>query len=264
MNRIWGSEDSLTGHESPNRRIIMGLYIFKGREILVNSSGEASALITDNVFILDRYTDRLTGAEGIEVSDKWQTPQGCIFIQLREYFASHPEDDCAAAARMKGLLNWRKDTAFCSACGAALKEHPSENARICPDCRKVHYPRIEPCVIAVIKKDEQILLLRHRQRNQDIYACLAGFVEVGETLEQALKREVREETGLEIKNIQYAGSQSWPFPDQLMIAFYADYESGELKLQEDEISDAGWFRRDCLPNCPRPGSISWRLIHFDF
>lgn len=237
--------------------------VFKGREILVNASGDAVEAGTDKEQALDRYTDRISGKEGMEVNEQWPIPQGCRFIQLREYFSSHSEEDITAAARMKGLLNWRRVTVYCPACGTALKDHPTENARICPACGKVHYPRIEPCVIAVIKRGDEILLLRHKQRNQDIYACLAGFVEAGETLEHALKREVREETGLEIKNIQYAGSQSWPFPDQLMIGFYADYESGEIKIQEDEISDARWFRRDNLPNCPRPGSISWKLIHFD-
>ena len=242
----------------------MGHFIFKGREILINDSEEAYSTVPDKEFTTNRYTDVISGIEGIEVKEGWNPPQGCRFVQLREYFASHSEDESIAAARMKGFLNWRKSTVFCPSCGAALKDHPAENARICPGCGKVHYPRIEPCVIAVIKRDEEILLLRHKQRNQDIYACLAGFVEVGETLEQALRREVKEETGLEIKNIQYAGSQSWPFPDQLMIGYYADYESGEIKIQEDEISEARWFSRDNLPECPRPGSISWRLIHFDF
>lgn len=242
----------------------MGTFIFKGREILVDASGKAVSTVPGEEFTENKYTDLISGNIGIEVNDGWPVSQGCRFIQMREYFASRPESDGAVAARMKGLLNWRKNTAFCPSCGAALKDHPSENARICPQCNKVHYPRIEPCVIVVIKKGEEILLLRHKQRNQDIYACLAGFVETGENLEQALIREVREETGLEITNIRYAGSQSWPFPDQLMVGFYADYKSGDIKIQEDEISDAKWFRRDNLPNCPGRGSISWRLIHFDF
>ncbi len=167
-----------------------------------------------------------------------------------------------AAARMRGYLNWRSSVRFCPSCGAMLEDHPVENARVCPECGKVQYPRIEPCVIAVICRGKEILLLRHAQRNQDIWCCLAGFVEAGESLEQALRREVKEETGLEIGNIRYAGSQSWPFPDQLMVGFYADYAGGDIVLQESEILEAGWFRTDNLPPHPSPGSISWNLIHF--
>ncbi|MBQ0126580.1 MAG: NAD(+) diphosphatase [Bacteroidales bacterium] len=163
---------------------------------------------------------------------------------------------------MRGYLNWRSSVRFCPSCGAMLEDHPVENARVCPECGKVQYPRIEPCVIAVICRGKEILLLRHAQRNQDIWCCLAGFVEAGESLEQALRREVKEETGLEIGNIRYAGSQSWPFPDQLMVGFYADYAGGDIVLQESEILEAGWFRTDNLPPHPSPGSISWNLIHF--
>lgn len=167
------------------------------------------------------------------------------------------------AARLKGLVNWRMALKFCPSCGSRLELKSDENAQVCPSCGKVHYPRIEPCVIAVIEKGDEILLLRHRQRNSDIWCCLAGFVESGESLEHALIREVKEETGLSIKNIRYAGSQSWPFPDQLMCGFYAEYAGGELKLQEDEIMEARWFRRDALPAHPSPGSISWNLIHYE-
>lgn len=241
----------------------MKTFVFRGKEILINASGESADIIPEEIYIEDSYIDRISGDEGIVVSDNWN-PEGYTFEQLREYFACNPENIVTTATRLRAFLNWRKSTRFCPSCGTELENHPSENALICPKCHKIHYPRIEPCIIAVIKRNEEILLLRHKQRNQDIYACLAGFVEAGESLEHALRREVREETGLEIKNIKYAGSQSWPFPDQLMIGFYADYESGEIKIQEDEILEAKWFSRYDLPNCPRPGSISWRLIHFDF
>ena len=115
--------------------------------------------------------------------------------------------------------------------------------------------------ISLITRGDELLLLRSVRDTAGIYACLAGFVEIGETLEQALRREVREETGLEIRNIRYAGSQGWPFPDQLMVGFYAEYESGEIRIQESEIADARWFRRDALPPLPKPGSIAWRLIN---
>ena len=143
---------------------------------------------------------------------------------------------------------------------ALLSFHESENAQVCPACGRLHYPHIEPCIITLISRGEELLLLRNARDTQGIYACLAGFVEAGETLEQALRREVREETGLEVQNIRYVGSQSWPFPDQLMVAYYAEYKSGEIRIQESEIADARWFRRDALPPLPKPGSIARRLI----
>ena len=133
-------------------------------------------------------------------------------------------------------------------------------ARVCPDCGNIIYPRIDPCIIVLVYKEGKILLARHVQRNQDIYACIAGFVEAGEPIEHAVEREIMEETGLKVKNIRYFGSQSWPFPAQLMFGFIADYESGEISLQAEEISDAQWFDPDHCPASPQPGSIAYRLI----
>ena len=134
----------------------------------------------------------------------------------------------------------------------------------CPSCHKILFPRIEPCVIVLISKGDKILLARHAYRNQDIYACIAGFIEAGESAEEAVRREVREEVGIEIKNIKYRGSQSWPFPDQMMLGFTAEYESGDLVLQKEEIADAQWFDRSNCPASPKPGSIGYRLIHGEY
>ena len=105
------------------------------------------------------------------------------------------------------------------------------------------------------------MLARHVQRNQDIYTCIAGFIEAGESAEEAVSREVKEEVGINVKNIKYKGSQGWPFPDQLMLAFTAEYESGTIKLQEDELSEAKWFSKENLPATPLPGSVAYKLIN---
>ena len=131
----------------------------------------------------------------------------------------------------------------------------------CPECANQIFPRINPCVIMLVKKGNKILLARHAQRNQDIYTCLAGFVEAGETIEQAVHREIMEETGIKVKNVKYFGSQSWPFPAQLMFGFTAEYDSGEIKLQPDEIADAAWFDRGNHPATPPEGSIAYKLIN---
>jgi len=233
--------------------------VFRGKDILTDSEGKACAVQCDRPD--DCFLDSQTGISAAEAGASYEVPDGYRFITLREYFSYASEEDVAVAGRMRGYLNWRASYRFCPFCATPLSPHPIENSLVCPSCGRIHYPRISPCIIAVIDRGEEILLLRHRQRNQDIYACLAGFVEAGESLEHALRREVREETGLEICNIRYAGSQSWPFPDQLMVGFYADYLSGDIRIQEDEITEARWFRRDDIPASPRPGSISYKLIH---
>lgn len=278
------------------------IFLMRGRDILVASDGQPVRVLPDAAYIRDAIYDTITGTAGVELSREFVPVDGSVFIPLRQFFFASMAPDgypiarpidlgerprlsdirpdssgvkahlsdtrpatsapALAAARMRGYLNWRSSVRFCPSCGAMLEDHPVENARVCPECGKVQYPRIEPCVIAVICRGKEILLLRHAQRNQDIWCCLAGFVEAGESLEQALRREVKEETGLEIGNIRYAGSQSWPFPDQLMVGFYADYAGGDIVLQESEILEAGWFRTDNLPPHPSPGSISWNLIHF--
>lgn len=189
-------------------------------------------------------------------------PAGYAWQPIRTGFATQPEETVLLLARAKALLAWRQRTRFCGCCGTALQDHASFTARVCPQCGNLIFPRIEPCIIVVVtREDGKILLARHVQRNQDIYACIAGFMEAGETAEQAVAREIREETGLEVKNIRYFGSQSWPFPAQLMLGFTAEYASGTLRLQEDEIAEAQWFDPDNCPASPRPGSIAYRLIH---
>lgn len=237
------------------------VFVFRGRELLVDDSG--APCVPENLSASSlrlAFKDGADDAAGIVVDRDYECPDEMRFINLRELFALGDEEEIGLASRMKGLAEWLLATKCCCGCGAALVPHPTERALVCPSCGRVHYPRISPCVICVVRREGRMLLLRHRQRNQDIFACLAGFVETGESLEAALRREVREETGLEIRNIRYAGSQSWPFPDQLMVGFYADYESGELKLQEEEIIEAGWFSPDAVPASPRPGSISYKLI----
>lgn len=184
-------------------------------------------------------------------------------MYLREFFSTACEDEVFKVSRAKALIGYVNSNVYCSVCASKLEDSKKETVRICPKCNKTFYPKIEPCIIMRIVKDGKILLANHSKRNQDIYACIAGFVEAGETLEQACIREVYEETQIKIKNIKYLGSQSWPFPSQLMLAFSAEYESGEIKVQEDEIKKADWFDVNNLPNTPMRGSISYQLIHFE-
>jgi len=237
------------------------VYYFRGREILVDEAGNAASPAFPPEAVVRGCHDTICGCSGAILDPSAALPPGCHFMPVPAFFFAHGDEENARMSRMKGFAGWLDATRFCPYCGQPLRLHATENALECPACGRLHYPRIEPCIITLISRGEEILLLRSVRDTAGIYACLAGFVEIGETLEQALRREVREETSLEVKDIRYAGSQGWPFPDQLMVGFYAEYESGEIRIQESEIADAQWFRRDALPPLPKPGSIAWRLIN---
>lgn len=197
----------------------------------------------------------------IELSTTDCLPEGYVVKTIRQSFAELVGEGSFRLARSRALLTWHMNTKFCSCCGGRLLLKDKETAKYCPTCGTSFFPRIEPCIIVLVHKDDQILLARHAQRNQDVYSCLAGFIEVGEDAEHAVAREIFEETGIKVKNITYRGSQSWPFPDQLMLAYTAEYESGEIRVQEEEIANAAWFPRNNCPATPKPGSIAYRLIH---
>ncbi len=158
------------------------------------------------------------------------------------------------------VWQWWQDHRFCGRCGEPTGPHPRERARWCGRCNMPWYPRIAPCIITVIRRDDRFLLAKSSRVTRNFYSLIAGFVEPGESLEQTVAREVKEETGLEVDNIRYQGSQPWPFPHQLMVGFFADYRSGDLRLQEDELADAGWFTVDNHPPVPPQTTIAGRLI----
>ena len=196
-------------------------------------------------------------------------PAGCEDIHLRDFFWKMRDSDehkkiASLGARAKGLLNFRKDKRFCSLCGSPLEDDPKFTARTCTKCGHQFFPQIEPAIIVLISRGNEILLAQHITRTYQFYSCIAGFVEIGETIEHAVVREIKEETGLSVKNVRYVASQSWPFPDQLMLAFRAEYAGGEITIQKDEIREAKFFPRDNLPITPPPGSVAWNLIHDTF
>ena len=189
---------------------------------------------------------------------------GARFVTLREFCYQNPEQ-AKMALRAKGILFWRDTYRHCPKCGAAFENDKKETALNCPKCSFKLYPRIEPCVIVLISRGDEILLVRNKRAARDFFSCVAGFMELGESAVEAVRREVKEEVGLEIKNIKAVGSQSWPFPDQLMLAYTADWQSGDLVLQEEEIAEARWFKRDDLPPLEIiRGSVAWNLIHGKF
>ncbi|ADP11039.1 NADH pyrophosphatase [Erwinia sp. Ejp617] len=160
-------------------------------------------------------------------------------IQLAEFFRSHQ---------------------WCGYCGHKMHSSKTEWACLCHHCRQRYYPQIAPCIIVAIRRGPEILLAQHTRHRNGIYTVLAGFVEVGETLEQAVAREVMEESSIQVKNLRYVTSQPWPFPQSLMVAFMADYADGVINIDQKELLDAGWYRYDALPLLPPYGTVARRLI----
>lgn len=198
---------------------------------------------------------------GIEVSQPGTLPMDMSFEQLRRsYELVNDEDLFLIASRARQILAWDKNTRFCGQCGHATIPSTTERAKLCPNCNTSVFPQISPVVLALIWRDNEILLARSAHFLPGIYSILAGFVEPGETLEQTVAREVYEEVGIQIKNLQYFGSQPWPFPSNLMIGFTAEYAAGEIRIDPVEIEEAQWFSVDNLPPLPKPISLSRRMI----
>ncbi len=164
------------------------------------------------------------------------------------------------AGRALQILQWDKNHRFCGRCASPLKFSLTDRAKVCEQCHLSHYPRISPCMIVLIKRGREILLARSPHFLPDVYSVLAGFMEPGESAEEAVHREVNEEVGIKIKNLQYRFSQPWPFSDSLMLGFTAEHLAGEIAIDGVEIEDAGWFTLENLPALPSPISIARQLI----
>lgn len=262
--------EALAGDDSLHTPALLPRLWFRGRgEILLDSNDGSPATAPE-----DWARDAIPRAEDIFAmrpqslpvgrlpeSDPIPPPPDCIWGTYRQLLGSGSSWG-PTAGRALGLLNWRRQTRFCGRCGAPMAEHPVEIARQCTACGNVVWPDVSPAVIVRVERpDGRILLARHAYRNRDVYACIAGHVDTGETAEECVRREVREETALEISDIRYRGSQHWPFPNQLMLAFTARYASGTIRVQESELLEAAWFDPDRLPPTPSPGSVAYKLIH---
>ncbi|MBR1665379.1 MAG: NAD(+) diphosphatase [Bacteroidaceae bacterium] len=189
--------------------------------------------------------------------------KGLEMMPLRASFDVLDEESYALAGKAAELIYWDQNTKYCGCCGAPMKLH-TEISKRCTNCGKEVWPQLATAIIVRVTRTHQqkdeILLVHANNFRRPYYGLVAGFVETSESLEEAVRREVREETGLEIKDICYFGSQPWPYPCGLMVGFTATYVSGDIHLQRSELSSGGWFTRDNLPAIPGKSSIARRLI----
>jgi NAD+ diphosphatase len=187
-------------------------------------------------------------------------PEGLRAGGLRSWFGVLDDATMAIAMRAVQIVEWDRTHSFCGACGTHTEQLAGERAKRCPACGHTAYPRIAPAMMVQVTRGRELLLGRGLNFPPGRYSALAGFLEAGETIEDAIHREVLEEVGVEVKDLRYFGSQSWPFPNSLMIAFQAEYAGGELRPDPAELADAQWFAPEALPQLPTRLSIARALI----
>ncbi len=188
------------------------------------------------------------------------SPPGTAITGLRGLFDRISDMEYVVAGRAAQIVAWERDHQFCGRCGKETQPVPGERARLCPGCLLTAYPRLSPAIIVLIERDDRILLARSPGFAPGRYGIIAGFVEPGETLEEAVRREAREEVGIELAAVEYFGSQPWPFPHGIMIGFRAVHAHGDLRMEDGELEDAGWYSLDDLPDIPGKLSIARQLI----
>ncbi|GAB2191619.1 hypothetical protein MAH1_32270 [Sessilibacter sp. MAH1] len=196
--------------------------------------------------------------------DHYNTSENALnWLTLRSLIVEEFSEQFYLLSRAIQLYHWLEDHRYCGVCAGKTRSHTTEPALMCSRCKRFWYPRIQPCVIVLIhKNNDEVLLAKHGKYISDMYSCIAGFVESGETLEQAARREIKEEVGVDVDELQYFSSQPWPFPNQLMIGFFARYNGGEIIIDGDEIIDAKWFSLKQLPVTPPKTSIAGQMIEF--
>jgi NAD+ diphosphatase len=244
--------------DGPTRsRLIISV---RGAEVAFGEAdGQLEATVGEGIFVGTLGGSPCWAVDADGVGPSFEAAEA--FADLRRLFGQVDEPTWLAAARALQLVEWTRTHRYCGRCGAPTEASPTELARRCPRCNLLAFPRLAPAVIVLVERDDgRALLARNAQWRGGMYSCLAGFVEPGESVEGALRREVREEVSVEVDDLRYRRSQPWPFPHSLMLGFNARYAGGEVVCDGREILDAGWFAPDDLPELPGPISIARWLI----
>ena len=234
-----------------------------GQLLLPDEDGAALMPTAPNAFGGTAHDQHYLGR--IDGLDSWATrlttpPAGWRPMPLRAAMMQFGEPLMGVAGRAAQVLEWDRAHRFCGVCATPTELRTDERSRVCPSCGHIVYPRVSPAMMALVWRGKELLLARSPRFAKGMFSALAGFVEAGETLEECVVREVAEEVGVRVKNLRYFGSQSWPFPHSLMVAYTAEWDGGEVVPQEDEIEEAAWFPVDALPGIPPRFSIAGHLI----
>ena len=245
-------------------------FLYKEDLLLVHndeSHSVPSANHPDELGVETRFRQEIGDLDGrgcwaAELAPDAEPPEGFEFRDLRSLFSGVGENFFRMAGRAKQIVGWNATHRFCGRCGGVTEAVSGELAKKCTRCGLLHYPRLSPAIIVLVRDGSRILLARSPGFPEGMYSVLAGFVEPGESIEETIRREVQEEVGIDVANPRYFGSQPWPFPNSLMIGFTADYAGGELEIDPNEIEDAGWYEpsRSKLPPLPPRVSIARAMI----
>ena len=241
-------------------------FLFTGKEILLRLNDEkysipfgsecpVSLVPSLNHISTKLGEDCFTGA----LPPDAPIPDGYETVWLRKAFELLPFDSYVSAGRCSEILYWDKNSMFCSACGGKMHK-TSDISKKCEKCSREVWPQLSTAIIVLVRRGDEVLLVKAKNFVSDFYGLIAGFVETGETLEECVHREVMEETGITIGNVRYFSSQPWPYPSGLMIGFVADYVSGSISLQRSELNAGQWFNRSALPTIPGKLSMARMLL----
>ena len=242
-------------------------YIFcNGKILLKNSGTELPDTLSDNelesLFKMSGNIDKdfSEGDKWAEVDCESDLPDKYVLMERRAIWPTFEETEFFRAGKAFHLMDWQRANRYCGVCGTVNEYDSNEGAMKCPSCGELCYPVISPAIIVAVEKDGKLLMGHGVNFPPGRFSVIAGFVEPGENLEECVRREVYEETSIKVKNIRYFGSQPWPFPRSLMLGFTAEWESGEIKVDGKEVTEASWFAPNELPEVFRGLSISWKLI----
>ena len=245
-------------------------FVFRGGEVLVSTALETGSVIPRMNSLADlalesirtNFLGHLAGERvfAAELPGDARVPEAHALRGLRALYGLVDDQIFALAGRASQILEWERNHQFCGRCGTSTEPAPGERAKRCPGCGLLSFPRLSPAVIVLVEHGDDVLLARHTRSTDGMYALLAGFVEPGESIEEAVCREIQEECGIDVNQLAYFGSQPWPFPHQLMIGFTAQYAGGDIEIDGVEIADARWFTAHAMPKVPPRLSIARRLI----
>jgi NAD+ diphosphatase len=271
-NAILGGDFQLgkLGSERPEAK---GYWLpLQGRSLIVQSAGGRQRLLAGELPFWasgagePSFVGSWKGQPlwALEVAKGIEIPESCTVEPFHGVEATLDERLSTLAGLAHQMLHWERQSRFCSCCATALQPIAGTWGKRCPGCSSEHYPHIHPCIIVLVRRGDEFLLVRNALWPPERFSLVAGFLDLGESLEECVQREVREEAGIEVDNIRYVGSQNWPFPSQQMIGFLADYASGEVRPDGIEVVDARWFTNETLPHYPgSTRSISrWILNHY--